>query len=145
MGTGVATAVRIVHRPISFLTRHCASRLEWLFPRKIPSKASTALATLHDITCLVQMYIVHIILSLSDAQHRICRHEILQPWPKPNMHEQMFTSQCNYRRVMSKKRNCSCCTFVGVLAHQSSRRSKQHCANLVSAKLKTKVRISKLQ
>ena len=52
-GTGVATAIRIVHRPISFLIRHCASRLEWLFPKKIPSNATTALATLHVKTCLV--------------------------------------------------------------------------------------------
>ena len=56
-GTGVATAIRIVHGPISFLTRHCASRLEWFIPRKIPSNATTALATLHNITCLVHMYI----------------------------------------------------------------------------------------
>ena len=47
----------IVHGPISFLTRHCASRLEWFIPRKIPSNATTALATLHNITCLVHMYI----------------------------------------------------------------------------------------
>ena len=31
---GVAITIRIVHRPIFFLTRHCATRLEWLFLRK---------------------------------------------------------------------------------------------------------------